>query len=234
LILRDQRLRRALDTFWLRWKKDYIADRLRFRAPGRLTVPPRINQFVLVHDANAKRIKWQTAIITDLTKGKDGHTRLAFLRTRTGAIMNRPVQNLYPLELDERVEDPQHDKLAILPPPGTTKLPVPAKRKLQVFDIQHWFTAPDAVSVPPDSAVPTPPIGAVSVPVTPIIPVAAPAVAVARPAQCVGTSQQKKKQTKQQRAPPQQEPAALRVTTGRRGRTIRPTWKQRDAEGGNG
>jgi len=161
LIMRDQRMRRALDTFWLRWKKDYIADCLRFRAPGRLTVSPRLNKFVLVHDANAKRIKWQTAIITGLTKEKDGHTRLAFLRTKTGGMMNRPVQILYPLELDERVEDPQQDKLAILPPPGITKLPVPTRKKPQVFDSRHWFTAPDAVSVPPDSSVAVSPMGAV-------------------------------------------------------------------------
>ena len=63
-----------------------------------------------------------------------------------------------------------------------------------MFDSRQWFTAPDAFSVPPDCSVAVSPMGAVSVPVKPIILVYALAAAVARPAQCAGTSQQRKKQ----------------------------------------
>lgn len=52
---------------------------------------------------NIKRIAWPLAVITELVSGKDGHVRVAKIRTKNRLFV-RPIQRLYPLEVTDSVE----------------------------------------------------------------------------------------------------------------------------------
>ena len=53
---------------------------------------------------NHPRSLWKLALVEELIKGSDGQVRGARVRTQSGldrsVILNRPVQHLYPLEVD--------------------------------------------------------------------------------------------------------------------------------------
>ena len=70
---------------------------------------PDIGEFVLIHD-EGPRAKWKLGKINRLHPGGDGIVRVVQLKTNMGLI-NRPVINLYPLELGSTVEseDSQDD-----------------------------------------------------------------------------------------------------------------------------
>ena len=57
---------------------------------------------------NTKRLLWQTGVVTELITGRDGRVRMVRLRTPNGNILDRAIQSLYPLEIQEpRPEDPE-------------------------------------------------------------------------------------------------------------------------------
>lgn len=62
-----------------------------------------MNDIVLVGNDNKKQIDWMLARVLELIPGKDNITRLVKLKTSTGVIL-RPVQRLFPLELDTSQE----------------------------------------------------------------------------------------------------------------------------------
>lgn len=53
---------------------------------------------MLVRSDNKNRGKWTLAFVPQIYPGRDGHTRGVQLKTSKGVI-ERPVQHLYPLEL---------------------------------------------------------------------------------------------------------------------------------------
>ena len=59
---------------------------------------------VLIHEANTKRQLWPMGVVTSLIPGKQGQARAAWIRTQTGHVTNRPIQNLFPLELKVAAE----------------------------------------------------------------------------------------------------------------------------------
>jgi hypothetical protein len=65
----------------------------------------RLNDIVLIHDEDTKRLMWSTGLVTELSKSRDGLNRSIVLRTPNGNYINRAIQCLYPLEV--RVDDPE-------------------------------------------------------------------------------------------------------------------------------
>ena len=105
LISRESRQRKLISTFWQRWRTEYLFDLRRFNAPGRSRRPIRLGELVLIHDANAKRLLWTTGVVTNLIHGKDGLVRSVLLRTPNGNTISRPIQRLYPLEIQSTDDD---------------------------------------------------------------------------------------------------------------------------------
>lgn len=60
-----------------------------------------VGDVVLVGDDNKKRLEWPMGRILEVFPGKDGHIRTATVKTTSGGIMLRPVQRLYPLEVED-------------------------------------------------------------------------------------------------------------------------------------
>ena len=98
--LRRRACQQALlfQTFWHRWKHDYLTYLREFhRTSGNNQQKIKVRDVVLVHDDSPRR-NWKLAVIEDLHKGGDGLVRAADIRTSRGRT-NRPIIKLYPLEV---------------------------------------------------------------------------------------------------------------------------------------
>ena len=60
---------------------------------------------VLIHDHIRKRNQWKMGVVTTLYPGKDGLVRSVTLRTSSGQELNRPIEKLYPMEIQEEEEE---------------------------------------------------------------------------------------------------------------------------------
>jgi len=105
LIERNRNRRRNLADFWKRWQKEYLLDLKRFHAPTRKGRLPQVGEKVIIHDENAKRLDWLTGVITRVAPGRDGIHRIAWVKTSNGDVRDRPIQRLYPLEIQYTGED---------------------------------------------------------------------------------------------------------------------------------
>ena len=109
LTKRAQFLRRLLNGFWDRWRKEYLIELRSTQASrGNKKYGRRIRQGdVVVHDNNQKRGFWRLGLVEELP-GRDGQIRGARIRIsvpgRAATIWRRPVERLYPLEVNERTD----------------------------------------------------------------------------------------------------------------------------------
>jgi hypothetical protein len=120
----------TMSKYWKRWKEEYLtglreSHRLMRVSDSNGNVVA-IGDLVLVHDENQPRLLWRMGKVEDLIKGEDNVVRGAVVRVQSGGgttILRRPVQKLYPLELNfdskaNRSEDTdvqhseQHESLA--------------------------------------------------------------------------------------------------------------------------
>jgi hypothetical protein len=88
-----------------RFISDYLMQLDNFQTKGRSGRQIRLNEVVLIHDEDTKRLMWSTGLVTELRKSRDGLNRSVTLRTPNGNSINRAIQCLYPLEV--RVDDPE-------------------------------------------------------------------------------------------------------------------------------
>ncbi|XP_052231025.1 uncharacterized protein LOC127844664 [Dreissena polymorpha] len=94
---------KLIDDFRCRWKREYLTDlRENQLISGRNEQTIKVGDIVMVHDENP-RSRWKLARVEALIQGNDGRVRAANIRT-DGAITNRSITKLYPLEVgDETV-----------------------------------------------------------------------------------------------------------------------------------
>ncbi|VBB35469.1 unnamed protein product, partial [Acanthocheilonema viteae] len=105
----------TLDVFWKRWRDEYLSS-LRERTQKEITFPrsvetrrPTINKIVLLAEPNIPRGIWKLAKIINLKRGQDGCVRSATIPMPNGKHLDRPINQLCPLEINEsdKVEDKQ-------------------------------------------------------------------------------------------------------------------------------
>ena len=104
LLKRESRQRKLLKFFWSVWLKDYISDLSKFAAPGVTRRTPKIGELVLIHEANQKRVMWSVGVVDELIIGKDGRARAAWLRVAGTDRINRPIQRLFPIEVQSGLD----------------------------------------------------------------------------------------------------------------------------------
>lgn len=97
---RAKYLQTCKDHMWNRWQREYLtALRERHNLVHKtVNYQVRVGDTVLVRSDSKNRGKWPLAIVQQTYPGRDGHIRAVQLRTSKGVI-ERPVQHLYPLEL---------------------------------------------------------------------------------------------------------------------------------------
>ena len=98
---RESKQRKLLKFFWSVWLKDYISE---FAAPGVTRRTPKIGELVLIHEANQKRVMWSVGVVDELIIGKDGRARAAWLRVAGTDRINRPIQRLFPIEVQSGLD----------------------------------------------------------------------------------------------------------------------------------
>ena len=102
-----------LDHFWKRWKREYLSE-LREHHKRNVTkggAIVEIGYMVIVAEEGVSREKWRLGKVEELITGKDGEIRGAKVKvlTKKGRPMylNRPVQELHPLEVRGPVQTRQ-------------------------------------------------------------------------------------------------------------------------------
>ena len=108
LTRRLKHLSNTLNHFWKRWRSKYLAElreshrHLLKKTHGNPQVS--VGDVVIIHDENLPRSFWKLGRIQDLIIGKDGQTRGATVsiagKNRRFTSLNRPLQLLYPLEIN--------------------------------------------------------------------------------------------------------------------------------------
>ncbi|GFY78489.1 integrase catalytic domain-containing protein [Trichonephila inaurata madagascariensis] len=82
-----------------RFRIEYLGQ-LRDKRSVRKSRPLTVGEVVVVENSLKNRTLWSLARVIQLIPGKDGHIRVARVKTETGELV-RPVQRLYNLELQE-------------------------------------------------------------------------------------------------------------------------------------
>ena len=105
LAARTKQINLAVDHFWRRWLHEYLVE---LRESHKMKLKQKkINMqkgdVVLIFEAGVKRNKWPMGVINDVISGKDGVIRGAEVKKLTNGkaqVISRPIQKLYPLELN--------------------------------------------------------------------------------------------------------------------------------------
>ena len=96
-----------IHSFWKTWQQEYLTglreQYCKKRKAPNYTVSK--GDVVLIHDHIRKRNQWKMAVVTTLYPGKDGLVRSVTLRTSSGQELNRPIEKLYPMEIQEEEEE---------------------------------------------------------------------------------------------------------------------------------
>lgn len=107
---RAKYLRTCKDQMWSRWQREYLtALRERHNLTHRVTkFQPKRGDVVIVKTDNKNRGTWPLAMVNEVYPGSDGVIRAVQLRTAK-SMLERPVQHLYPLELECDLSTPVAD-----------------------------------------------------------------------------------------------------------------------------
>ena len=110
-------LSKKLAHFWKRWQREYLADLREFHKCKTESTGREVQEgeVVTVYEEGRKRGSWKTAVVENLVKGKYEVVRGANIRVLSRgkpALISRPIQLLYPLEMksargDAAVQAPQ-------------------------------------------------------------------------------------------------------------------------------
>ena len=123
---------------------DYVMQLDNFQSKGKSGRQIRLNEIVLIHDEDTKRLMWSTGLVTELRKGRDGLIRSVVLRTPNGNYINRAIQCLYPSEV--RMDDPEDEAIEDLEgEPGAEADPVPPEPETEADS-----APPEPASVEPE------------------------------------------------------------------------------------
>ena len=110
-------LNNTLNQFWRRWRNEYLLelrDCHHYDKGKSNVVLIAICDVVVVHSEERPRGFWKLARVEDTIIGRDGQIRGAVVRlhakgNRT-SILQRPIQRLYPLEINCHIEDSKEDE----------------------------------------------------------------------------------------------------------------------------
>ena len=144
LVEMDKDRREYVSDVCARFISDYVMQLDNFQSKGKSGRQIRLNEIVLIHDEDTKRLMWSTGLVTELRKSRDGLIRSVVLRTPNGNYINRAIQCLYPLEV--RMDDPEDVAIEDLEgEPGAEADPVPPEPETEADS-----APPEPASVEPE------------------------------------------------------------------------------------
>ena len=89
-----------LDTFWRKWKHDYVTTLLKKSKWKNSTDGPRIGQIVILVEPNEPRETWRLARVKEITNSDATHPRRFIVVDAKGTQFDRHITGLVPLEYD--------------------------------------------------------------------------------------------------------------------------------------
>ena len=102
-------LRTVQSHFWKRWESEYLTSLQEYqksKQPHKLIRIPKVNDIVIIKDDKLLRQQWRLGHITDLIIGRDKKIRaVKLLVGKTGTIIERPINLIYPLECDVNITE---------------------------------------------------------------------------------------------------------------------------------
>lgn len=109
LTRRMRHLSKILADFWKRWRSEYLLElrdmHRHFKRAKGVDASIGVGDVVVIHDENLPRGLWRLGRVKELISGADGHVRCAAVeiasRNRGPTSVKRPLQRLYPLELQD-------------------------------------------------------------------------------------------------------------------------------------
>ncbi|EFX65561.1 hypothetical protein DAPPUDRAFT_117187 [Daphnia pulex] len=106
---RETARRKLVAEWWTEFVPTYLKDLNRFHQDQTPSKSVKLGQVVLIHQDYVKRINWNIGRVIELIKGRDHLVRKVKLvmvdsKGKT-SIVDRPVQNLYPLEVEPGIID---------------------------------------------------------------------------------------------------------------------------------
>lgn len=111
---RDERTRwrltqKIFQDLWKRWQSEYLTQ-LSIRSKWQRTHPNiKLDDIVIIHDANLPAGKWALARVIELHPGKDGLVRVVSLKTKNG-IIKRPIVKISILPTSNEQQVSQSDQ----------------------------------------------------------------------------------------------------------------------------
>ncbi len=122
LTRRASHLARTLDTFWKRWKQEYLLELREFhrtRQQRGATYTLQVGEVVTVYDEGHPRGMWRLGRIEELIPSSDDKLRGVRIRVISKGgqvkIIRRPVQHIYPLEVRTDPQETQHTNVSDRP-----------------------------------------------------------------------------------------------------------------------
>lgn len=105
---RDERTRWCLTQkifadIWKRWKSEYLTQLSARSKWQQSNSNIKLEDIVIIHDANLPAGKWALARVIDLHPGKDGLVRVVTVKTKNGVI-KRPITKLTVLPVDSKAD----------------------------------------------------------------------------------------------------------------------------------
>jgi hypothetical protein len=111
---RETDRRKLVADWWTEFVLSYLKDLNRFHQNQAPSKSVKLGQVVLVHQDYVKRINWNVGRVIELIKGRDHlvwKVKLVMVDKKGNTSMvNRPVQNLYPLEVERGIIDADFSK----------------------------------------------------------------------------------------------------------------------------
>jgi hypothetical protein len=109
LVLRMHVRNERSQYFWEYWSKMYLRSLPPYSGTANKN-SLKVGTVVLVENEACKRLEWPLGLVQQVYPGRDGHIRAVRVRTAKG-VVDRPIQRLYCLEVNERISDCPSDVL---------------------------------------------------------------------------------------------------------------------------
>ena len=134
-----------MKTFWTQWRREYLLNLREFHRqslkgpPARKDSSIKIGDVVLLQE-NLPRSRWRLALLEKLIEGRDGCCCTPQVKLANGNRIQRPLQFLFPLEVQDTASDHKESKFEDI---NTTSDPQrPSKNKVAIEARQrlHMWT----------------------------------------------------------------------------------------------
>ncbi|XP_035220808.1 uncharacterized protein LOC118193777 [Stegodyphus dumicola] len=127
LVKRERYCQELREQFRRRFWKEYLGQLV--QKAGTSDKIFKVGEVVLVGSENQKRINWPLAVIEELYPGRDGHVRVVKVKTPLGHLV-RPVQKIYPLEVNSSEDPIIPDQHPTSDPPATSQNDIPIQKDI--------------------------------------------------------------------------------------------------------